>query len=175
MSVSSRRPLALIAITLLLLAACGGSSSGGTDHSLIGKTAPVIQGQSVTTGGSVDTSQSNGKPTVVVFWMNTCPHCQAFIPELVKAWPGVADKANVVTVGMQNPSVEGGAGYETTDAFIRTTGLTLPTVIGDLDADTKAWDFDAVPMAFIIGPDNVVTKAIKSPTAADLVKAATGG
>lgn len=170
-------PAGLAAIALaIVIGACSGS--GGTTSSaaagLIGQPAPALSGETLTgDGGTLDLASMTGKPTVVVFWLNTCPHCQAFVPAFQAAWPQVADKTNVLLAGMQHPdpNVPSGPGFETTDAFVATTGLTLPTIRADLEQETTDWGFDQVPAVFLLDSDHVVRKVLLGPEVSEVLDA----
>jgi peroxiredoxin len=168
---------ALAAIVLVCsLAACSGT--GGTASSaaagLVGQPAPALSGESLTgDGGTVDLASMTGKPTVVVFWLNTCPHCQAFMPAFQAAWPQVADKANVLTVGMAHPdpNVPQTPGFETPEAFVATTALSLPTIERPLAEAVDTWGVEEVPAVFVLDGDHVVRKALVGPEPSEVVSA----
>lgn len=155
---SGRRSLfaaSLLASAVWALAGCNpaASSSAGT---LIGSAAPALAGPDLTGTGVTDLASLQGKPTAVVFWLNTCPHCQTELPEIQAAWPAVADEANILTVGMLNPDVAGEPPYETTQAFVATTGLTLPTIEYDAYDAVENWGLEGVPAIFVLDRDHVV-------------------
>ena len=137
------------------LAACNPTpaSDAGT---LIGSPAPGLAGPDLTGAGVTDLASLEGKPTAVVFWLNTCPHCQNELPEIQKAWPAVADQANVLTVGMLNPDVAGEPPYDTTQAFVATAGLTLPTINYDAFEAVENWGLEGVPAIFVLDEGHIV-------------------
>lgn len=149
-----------LAATVLLagamaVAACNPTpaSEAGT---LIGARAPALAGIDLTGTGITDLASLEGKPTAVVFWLNTCPHCQNELPEVEQAWPTVADQANVLTVGMLNPELEAEPPYDTTTGFVQATGLTLPTIEYDAYEAVENWGLEGVPAIFVLDADHIV-------------------
>ena len=165
----------VLALTMVIAGCGGGNAAPSAAAALVGNPAPALTGPSLTGDGSLDLASMSGKPTVVVFWLNTCPHCQAFVPELQRAWPAVADKANILFAGMAHPdsTVKTPAGYETPEAFVATTGLTLPTLRTDWDTATAAWKFDTVPAVYVLDAGGVVRKVMVAPEAKDVLAAVT--
>jgi thiol-disulfide isomerase/thioredoxin len=147
--------VSILAVTAIGLAACNpeAASSAGT---LVGSQAPALAGPDLTGAGVTDLASLEGKPTAVVFWLNTCPHCQAELPEIQTAWPSVAEQANILTVGMINPDVAGEPPYETTQAFVATTSLTLPTIDYDAYDAVENWSLEGVPAIFILDESHIV-------------------
>jgi peroxiredoxin len=154
MSGYSRKALAALLITMLL-AACSPAASGESG-SLVGSEAPSLAGPDLTGTGVTTLSSLEGKPTAVVFWLNTCPHCQSEIPEIQAAWPQVADQANILTVGLLNPDVAGEPPYDSTQAFVEATGLSLPTIEYDPYEAVENWGLEGVPAVFVLDEDHVV-------------------
>ena len=70
-----------------------------------------------------------------------------------------------------DPTVKTPAGYETPEAFVATTGLTLPTLRTDMDTATAAWKFDTVPTVYLLDADGVVRQVMVAPEAKDVVAA----
>jgi peroxiredoxin len=147
--------VSILAVAAIGLAACNpeAASSAGT---LVGSAAPALAGPDLTGTGVTDLASLQGKPTAVVFWLNTCPHCQTEVPEIQAAWPAVAEEANILTVGMLNPDVAGEPPYETTQSFVATTGLTLPTIDYDAYDAVENWGLEGVPAIFVLDRDHVV-------------------
>jgi peroxiredoxin len=146
-------PLLLAAVLGLVACNPAAASEAGT---LIGSAAPALTGPDLTGTGVTDLASLQGKPTAVVFWLNSCSHCQNELPEIERAWPAIADQANVLTVGMLNPDVAAAPPYETTQAFVAATGLTLPTVDYDAYDAVENWGLEGVPAIFILDADHIV-------------------
>jgi peroxiredoxin len=145
----------MLLASALALAACNPTPASEAG-SLMGSRAPALAGSDLTGTGVTDLASLEGKPTAVVFWLNTCPHCQNELPEIEKAWPSVADQANVLTVGMLNPDFEADPPYDTTVGFVETTGLTLPTIEYDAYEAVENWGLEGVPAVFVLDEEHVV-------------------
>jgi thiol-disulfide isomerase/thioredoxin len=142
------------AVWFLIVAVAIGVAACSTDEpaaeSLIGTAAPSLQGRDLTGAGITDLETLTGKPTAVVFWLNTCPHCQEGLPAIQTAWPDLEADANILTVGMSNPSVEGGPGFEDPDAFVASVGLTLPSIESTFEQANADWNVEEVPTIFVL-------------------------
>jgi peroxiredoxin len=149
-----RKATAALALTLML-AACSPAATGEAG-SLVGSDAPALTGADLTGTGVTTLASLEGKPTAVVFWLNTCAHCQNEIPQIQAAWPELADRANILTVGLLNPDVAGAPPYESTQAFVEATGLTLPTIDYDPYEAVENWGLEGVPAVFVLDEDHVV-------------------
>jgi thiol-disulfide isomerase/thioredoxin len=145
----------LLIAAVFALAACNptAASEAGT---LVGSPAPALAGPDLTGAGVTDLASLEGKPTAVVFWLNTCPHCQDELPEIERAWPSMADRANILTVGLLNPDVAAEPPYESTQAFVAAAGLTLPTIDYDAYDAVENWGLEGVPAIFILDADHIV-------------------
>jgi hypothetical protein len=55
---------------------------GTADDPAIGKTAPTLEGLSLT-GESISVG-NDGMPRIILFLSHACPHCQAEVPRIVK-------------------------------------------------------------------------------------------
>jgi peroxiredoxin len=146
---------ASLALGASLLAGCNpaAASDAGT---LIGSSAPALSGPDLTGAGVTELDALRGKPTAVVFWLNTCPHCQNEMPRIEAAWPEIAAYGNMLTVGLQNPDVEASPPYETTRSFVDAAGLTLPTIEYDPRQAVEDWGLEGVPAIFVLDRDHIV-------------------
>lgn len=152
-----RTPLIFCLVGVLLLAACGGESTEEFDPvSLIGTPAADLQGVDLTGAGVTDLATLAGKPTAVVFWLNTCPHCQDGLPAIQDAWTELASDNNILTVGINNLDAKGPAGYEDTSAFVASTGLTLPTIQHTWEEAQANWQVGGVPTIFILNGEQII-------------------
>jgi thiol-disulfide isomerase/thioredoxin len=163
---------------LLLLAvatACGSSQGVPTPaaQSLVGSAAPDLSGDSLVGDGQLDLASMTGKPTVVVFWLPSCPHCQETMPALDAAWPQVEDRANVLTVGLSQADTGSSPqeGFESPEAFVETTGLSLPTIVADAATETERWRIESVPTVYLLDAGHVIRSVLIGPGASDIVEA----
>lgn len=168
--IESRRRVALALFASLLVLAPACSSGDDTDEfdpeSMIGSPAPALQGSDLTGAGVTDLADLSGKPTAVYFWLNTCPHCQEGIVDLAAAWPEMADRFNILTVGMQHPDLAGEPGYETVAAFVASTGLTLPTIESTWAQVQTDWSLNQVPTVYILDSDQTIIGVVGGGTVA---------
>jgi len=155
MQSTSRIVILGLALVTAGLASCNPApaSEAGT---LIGASAPSLSGPDLTGTGVTELASLEGKPTAVVFWLNTCPHCQNEIPQVQAAWPAIADRANVLTVGMLNPDLAAEPPYESTRAFVAATGLTLPTIDYDAREAVENWRLEGVPAIFVLDEGHII-------------------
>jgi hypothetical protein len=150
----TRLMLCLLGVLLLGLSAC--SQDEPNPESLIGAPAPELEGADLTGTGINELASLVGKPTAVVFWLNTCPHCQESLPVIQDAWADFATENNILTVGMKNVDMEGPAGFESPEAFILSTGLTLPSIEYTWEQAQSGWSVAGVPAIFILNSEHVV-------------------
>ena len=161
-----RRVVVVLPLLFALASAC--SSDDSTDEpnpeSMVGGAAPALVGTDLTGTGIVDLAELAGKPTAVYFWLNTCPHCQEGIAELQAAWPEMADRFNILTVGMLHPDLAGDPGFETLEAFVASTGLALPTIAFTWTQAQADWDLNQVPMVYILDADQMIIGVVSGGT-----------
>lgn len=147
---------ALLAAGVMLVALGSCSEEDRDPISLIGAQAPELAGNDLTEAGVDDLTDLTGKPTAVVFWLNTCPHCQDSVPAIQDAWQELEGKYNILTVGMTNEDMEGDPGFETPEAFVTSTGLTLPTVAYTWQQAQADWSVAGVPVTFILSDQHLI-------------------
>ena len=156
---SSMAAVVVAGLFLLALGSC--SEAEGNPMSLIGTQAPELTGNDLTGTGVDDLTDLNGEPTAVVFWLNTCPHCQDSVPAIQDAWEELEGKYNILTVGMTNEDAEGDPGFETPEAFVTSTGLTLPTVANTSQQAQADWSVSGVPITFILSDQHLIEDVIE--------------
>ena len=142
-------------------AACAapGSPASRRPASLVGKPAPPLSGPSLVTAGTVDLAPLVTKPTAVVFWLNTCPHCQREMPKLERLATSLAPGTPIVSASI-DAGFDGPKGYETPAIAAKSMHLTMPTVlVSELQADT--WQVRSTPTAFILDADGNVDAVIQ--------------
>ncbi len=141
----------------------GGSDSGDSSDSgqsptgesggsvaAVGDQAPPLSGKNMTGDGTVSLSDMAGKPTLVVFWANWCPHCQAELPVVQQVWEAADGRYNVLTVASAQEANPTSAQYSTAEKFIETVGMTMPTID---DSDNKAldtWGVQGFPSIYVV-------------------------
>lgn len=108
--------------SLILLTSCalGGDVTGDADTEkvTVGRKWPNFS-VVLTDGGSVDSSELNKQPSVVVFFNTACHDCQRELPVVEKLYKEYASKARFLCISRaeEQPAV---------DAFWNKHGLTLP-------------------------------------------------
>jgi thiol-disulfide isomerase/thioredoxin len=179
-------PAALVVLLLLgvtpVAAAAADSSCQATDTtsctspgaaetrdptSLIGDKAPSLSGKSLVAGkGTVNLGSLLGKPTAVVFWLNTCPHCIKALPEVNRLRSAVSPAAQIVTASIDAP-LKGRKGYTTPAAATKTMHLSQ---VSDAAAKDR-WHVAATPTAFIIDSSGAVTQVLQGDDDTSLANA----
>ena len=152
---------AIVVAGLLLLALASCSDEEQSPISMVGDQAPELTGNDLTATGVDELADLSGEPTAVVFWLNTCPHCQDSVPAIQDAWENLDDKYNILTVGMTNEDVEGDPGFETPEAFVASVGLTLPTVDYTWQQAQADWQVSGVPITFILNDQHLIEDVIE--------------
>jgi thiol-disulfide isomerase/thioredoxin len=158
----NRTLFALCLIGLLLVV--GACSDRELDPlSMVGEPVAELRGSDLTGTGVTDLATLAGRPTAVVFWLNTCPHCQDGLTAIEDAWADLAAENNILTVGMTNVDMAGTAGYETPQAFIASTGLTLPTIEYTWEQAQSEWGVTGVPTVFILDDEQMIEDVLVGP------------
>jgi thiol-disulfide isomerase/thioredoxin len=152
----------LIVLGLVAWSVLAGFDPPETPEELIGRPAPPLEGQSLTGAGTLALASMKGRPTVVVFWLPWCTHCQELIPALQEAWIADSPDANIMTTGMvyRSPEIPASMGQETPETFVTATGLTLPTIHGEWGRERSRWGFGSVPTAFVLDADHIVRQVL---------------
>jgi thiol-disulfide isomerase/thioredoxin len=118
-----------------------------------------LSGKNLTGKGTLDLSSIVTRPTAVVFWLNTCPHCRKELPGVNRLGNRVGPHAQIVSVAI-NGGLKGPKGYETPKAAAKTMHLTIPTILAP-KAQAMAWQVAMTPTAFILDSNGVVTQVIQ--------------
>ncbi len=164
--------LAMIAFVAVTVVGCSSTqpSASQSTPDLVGLPAPELAGPQLTGEGELSLSSLEGEPTAVVFWFAQCPHCQETLPALDEAWN--EDDANILTVGMEHPEadIEAPPGFEGPQEFVATTGLSLPTILGDWERSVADWGLGGVPTVFLLDADHVVRQVLVGPDAAEIIE-----
>jgi len=139
--------------------AAPGSPASRRPATLIGKPAPALSGPNLLATGTLDLAPMVTKPTAVVFWLNSCPHCQREMPKLERLATALAPDAQIISASI-DAGFDGPKGYETPTAAAKSMHLTMPTILAsELQADT--WQIKSTPTAFILDAHGKVTAVIQ--------------
>jgi thiol-disulfide isomerase/thioredoxin len=144
---------------------CAVPSAGGT-RLLVGRPAPATSGSNVTGSGQLDLASLLGKPTALVFWLYTCPHCRGAMPGVARLAHKLGPDEQIVTATV-DLGVKGPKGYETPKDAVKTFGLDAPTMVVSDDTVRSSWGVSSVPAAFVMDSSGTVRKVIapKDPAA----------
>jgi len=142
---------------------CAPQAPSGTDpNSLIGSNAPALSGKNLTGKGTLELSSIVTRPTAVVFWLNTCPHCRKEMPSVNRLGKKIGPNAQIVAVAI-DAGLKGPKGYETPKAAAKTMHLTIPTILAS-KSEAMEWGQFTTPIAFILDSKGVITQVIEFGT-----------
>ena len=102
----------------------------------------------------------------MVFWLNSCPHCQKALPAIDRLAPKLHG-AQVVTAAI-NAGIKGPKGFETPEAAVKTMRLTVPTILVANGVAQNEWHVTATPTAFIIDSAGTVTRVLQPKSSEQL-------
>jgi len=126
---------------------------------LIGSAPPVTTGKNLTGKGTLSLTSLLGKPTAVVFWLHTCPHCRKALPQINRLRSGLQG-GQVVTAAIDT-GFRGPRGYATPAAAVKTLRLKLPTILVADNVAQQEWLVAATPTAYIIDSAGVITQVLQ--------------
>jgi thiol-disulfide isomerase/thioredoxin/uncharacterized membrane protein len=121
--------------------------------------APPFVGKTFGTGARFEFKGRSpaGRPTLVMFWSSTCPHCRIDVPQLVKwvgAHPGAVD---VVGVTIIKKDREGQASHRAvTDAYIKAMGIPWTIVEDEGGAISELYESVSTPTTAFVSPTGEV-------------------
>jgi thiol-disulfide isomerase/thioredoxin len=125
-------------------------------------TTPTLIGKNLIGTEPFDLTALRGRPVAVVFWLNTCPHCQAVMPGVNKLGEDVSPEAVVVAAAI-DAGLRGGKGYQTPAAATKTMRLTIPTALIASSAADQ-WQVAGTPTGFVLDANGVVTAVVVAET-----------
>jgi thiol-disulfide isomerase/thioredoxin len=102
-----------------------------------------------------------GKPTAVVFWLNTCPHCRKALP-LINRLPAQLGPGKQVVTAAIDARLKGPKGFAAPVAAARTLRLTLLTILVAKDVARTQWRVAVTPTAYIMSSGRVITHVLQS-------------
>jgi peroxiredoxin len=134
------------------------SSDGGTigvgtpvamDRAAPAFDQPVLLGR-----GSLDLGRYQGEVVVLNFWRTTCRACRTEVPELERLWQAYRSRG-VGFVGVDYLDDE-----EAAIGFVRSYGMTYPSVVDPNGKMGDAYGVFGLPTTFIITPDQRIRFAV---------------
>lgn len=119
----------------------------------VGDKAPDFKLDSLD-GKTIKLSDYTNKPTLLVFWVSWCPHCQREVPVIQKVYTDLKGKGmNVVGVNVDEE-------LDDAKTFVKDNKVTFPNAQGLSDEGRKVLDtyaVEGVPTIFIIDKTGKVT------------------
>lgn len=177
-----KRILALLLVTVLILAGCSAKPTADPTEATPGETAPSAAQPEESTeaantmpdftaydldGNPVSLSDYFGKPIVVNFWATWCGPCVGELPEFEAVYQEHGDEVQFLMVNMTAMSET----KENAVAFVDKEGYTFPVLL-DLDGSAmNAYGINAIPVTLFIDANGVgVAQATGAINAATLEK-----
>jgi thiol-disulfide isomerase/thioredoxin len=133
-------------------------ASAADPNTLIGSSPPATSGKNLTGKGNLTLASLLGKPTAVLFWLNTCPHCRDALRQINR--PRLEPGQQIVTAAI-NAGEKGPKGFETPAAAAKTLHLKVPTVLVANKVAKKQWRIATTPTVFIIDSGGVITQVLQ--------------
>lgn len=140
---------------VLVLFTAEPSTNKLADSPLLGKYAPALTGESVTTAGEYDVVDDAGKWVLVNFFATWCTPCVAEHDDLVafSNAHAIAGDASVVSVVFSDTT-------RNVEAFFRKNGGDWPVVIDDDGRIATDWGVTGVPESYLVAPNGQVRAKI---------------
>lgn len=101
------------------------------------------------TGAPFDPNTLDGKPSIVVFWRPSCPHCVAELPDVVRAARDKAANSVTVMVAGTRPAAE----------KVLADAQWVGTALVDDGALATSLKIKAVPYTLVLRPDGTAAYA----------------
>ncbi|HEV2311145.1 MAG TPA: TlpA disulfide reductase family protein [Acidimicrobiia bacterium] len=128
--------------------------------------APPLSGRNIAGSGQVDLASYVGKkPVVVVFWLNTCPHCRRDLPKINAYQQKLGKQAQIIGAALTPALSAAPKGFETPAAVIKRLHLTMPTVLYDshaaLNPAPGEWAVAQTPTAYVISSTGTISAVLQ--------------
>jgi thiol-disulfide isomerase/thioredoxin len=147
-------------------------SAAANPNVLVGLKPPPLSGPNLAGSGRANLNSYVGKPIVVVFWLNTCPHCRRDLPKINDYQRKLGKRAQIISVAINRPNVKGPKGFETPAVAAKKLRLTIPTIPFDaatlLSPSPNQWQVAQTPTAFIISSHGVITSVLEPDNRGDV-------
>ncbi len=146
------------------------SASGrNTQGAAVGSKAPPTSGVNLLTGAPLSLQSMARRPAVVVFWAHWCQQCRSLAPALEAAYREAGDRYDFLTVSTAVGAASAGPDVADPAAFVRTLGVTVPTIVDTDGRITRAWRVGGYPALLFLDPDRVVRRQLGGDVSADVI------
>jgi thiol-disulfide isomerase/thioredoxin len=123
----------------------------GQKANLTGKEAPAFELKDLQAKAySLAALKLKGKPILLDFWATWCIPCRSSTPVLEKLFAEYKDQGLVIL------GVNAGEERETVEAFLKSTSLAYPAVLGGESGILEAYQVTSYPTFVLIGGDGMV-------------------
>jgi len=127
-------------------------------RSLLGKKAPEIKflpsSLNFAPKNPFDLRFPQTKPTLIVFWMATCPHCQKEMPRLTQWWRSRKDQVQLITATRtQAPNLR-----DITRSYLEERNLTDLPVYEASDAHFSAFRVEGIPTWLMVNKEGEIVE-----------------
>jgi len=144
------RPLALVALTLLL-AACQSKSAPPTPGAATEPVAVPPLELTDLEGNTVSLAALKGKVVIIDFWATWCPPCREAIPDLIDLKKQYGAKGlEVVGISLDDN------GSRILPRFVHDFGINYPVVIGSEEIAAAFGGILGLPTTFIVDRDGMI-------------------
>jgi cytochrome c biogenesis protein CcmG, thiol:disulfide interchange protein DsbE len=153
--------LLLVVFILCLLAIPAYASVAAGDK------APDFQLGSVDGQSTLKLSNYTTEPTLLVFWLSTCPHCQKEVPLLQKVF------ADLDTKGMNCVGVSADSEQKNAKDFVVKYAVTFPNAFGGTSSGANVLDsygVSGVPTILIIDKGGTVKSRYEGETDPQIIR-----
>jgi cytochrome c biogenesis protein CcmG/thiol:disulfide interchange protein DsbE len=130
----------------------------------VGSPAPEI-GIADLEGSPVTLDSLRGRTVLVNFWASWCPPCEKEMADLQSLYVEEAGRGFTVL------GVNEGEEPERAAAFMKSKGITFPTVLDADMAVTRRYEVFGLPNSFFIDPDGIVRARVVGPFSLDQMRA----
>lgn len=102
-------------------------------------------------GKSIGLADLMGKPTLVVFWANWCPHCRNELPVVEKLYKDLGPKGvNFIAISLDT-------GSEPAQRLVRDGKASFPIAVVGASSDVaRSYDITGIPAVFVLDKDGIV-------------------
>lgn len=129
--------------------------SSGVDHSVDGKTPPILHGFHFD-GTPIDITPGGTKATMVVFLAHWCPHCNREVPRLLEWKASGTIPANLDIVGVSTAAVANRDNYPPS-TWIKNIGWAWSVMADSKTQDAaRAYGLGGYPTFVLVGADGKV-------------------